>query len=1720
MTNDRLNVKFYYPEILNYAMVQSQKTEPASLDISSPEELHDVAIVIGGESITEVRTPVSMIPAGNTVTFRDIRITPDAARLRRATESVSEMIHLAIVQHAGSESPETVFKEDYPVRLLAFNEWPGDHVYPELIASFVTPNAPELSAIQTRAGAILKRLTGDSALDGYQTQDANRVRAQVAAVFDALREAGIVYSAPPASFERTGQRIRLAPDLLKEKVGTCADSSVLMASVLESIGLHPLIITVPGHMFIGCWLVDKYSAQAVNDDASFLRSRSGEGVNELVLVNAVCISSDSDISFEDAVAGTKKYLSDDAGETVIVDVKRCRLERVLPLPLEGEAEENGGVRHEAVTDSVESHYSIDENDLSDEKGSDYRRKIWERKLLDLTLRNNLLNMRTGRKVMAFMPGNAGRVEDILQAGKDLTILPVQESGSDELLQEGLRHGSVYSELKAEDLQPELTHLYRESRNSLDENGANTLFIVFGTLKWYETEKSVVAREAPLLLFPVQLIRKSAGTFVLRGRDEDMNVNTTLLEYLRTQFGVSIKGLSELPVDGSGYDIDRILATIRAQIAGRPRWEIKDRCLLGLFSFSKFVMWNDIHENFSLIAKNPIIEALVARRTLGGDEAAVDVRSLDGEKEPGELCVPIEADSSQLGAIEMAGEGRSFIMYGPPGTGKSQTITNIIANALCHDRRVLFVAEKSAALEVVQKRLERIGIGAFCLELHSNKATRSHMLEQLQAALDAGHPAEPAGFEEKSRELFEERQHLRKYIDALHKKGSRGLSVYDCIAGYERRKGLPLEIDRACITDSMTRDDITALAGKVSALEQVFSITGNPLEHPLRGLTVKEESLSASEKLRDALSAVAAALPDAAKALGKFEELTHREQGQTFADFGEALSSIGTWEVAEEAKRKLLTAWAPEALDLQPLALKQEWEDAKGSFILLRYFKKKAFIKKNRIYNASLTAENADSEIGALLSYSRMRRELPDGAVRAGELPPEGRKSLRALNDALSAMSPVAETDLSTLREAESMMQTWLGSTGKARDWAYWCRARKELLDLHMEPVLNAVLDDGIPPREASERFLKALCRKLASEMIDAEPDLSAFRGPVFEESIRQYRRLAEEFRLLSQKELFCHLAARIPARLSEPSAQSEMGKLRRYIASRGRGMTIRRIFDEVPHLIQRLCPCMLMSPISVAQFLRLDSEPFDLVIFDEASQMPTSEAVGTIARGKALVVAGDPKQMPPTSFFSSDTTDESESDYDDMESILDDCRTLSMAAAPLQWHYRSRSESLIAFSNLEYYGGSLYTFPSVRDRVSMVRYVPVEGTYDFGRTRSNRAEADAIVGEVIRRWRDPVLKKDSIGIIAFSKAQQNLIDDVLTERIAGDAELEAMAAEENEGLFVKNLENVQGDERDVILFSVGYGPDSRGRVSMNFGPLNGKGGERRLNVAVSRARKEMMVFAILRPEQIDLSRSSARGVEGLKRFLEFARSGQIALSGAQLGTKAGEGVAESVAEEVRRMGYAADTSVGRSSFRIDIAVSDPKDRDRYILGILCDGEGYYRTKTERDREIVQPSVLRGLGWRLIRVWSVDWFVNREKELSRIREALEEAVKANGRPSEEKESPAPLPLPQETPRAPEPRGADLKSGAAGTVSSASPLPDFRRAPGQTIDDVPSGKIDEAILFVVSQSVSLPEADLRKGAAQALGFSRSGAHISQVLSAHIGGLVCSGKLLRQDESITMP
>lgn len=401
--------------------------------------------------------------------------------------------------------------------------------------------------------------------------------------------------------------------------------------------------------------------------------------------------------------------------------------------------------------------------------------------------------------------------------------------------------------------------------------------------------------------------------------------------------------------------------------------------------------------------------------------------------------------------------------------------------------------------------------------------------------------------------------------------------------------------------------------------------------------------------------------------------------------------------------------------------------------------------------------------------------------------------------------------------------------------------------------------------------------------------------------------------------------------------------------------------------------------------------------------MPTSEAVGAIARGKALIVVGDSKQMPPTSFFTSSQVDEEEADIDDMESILDDCRTLSMREYYLSWHYRSKHESLIAFSNSQYYDNKLLTFPSIDDQSVKVRLVKVDGKYDKGRTRSNPEEAHAIVKDVMCRLADKELQQQSIGIVSFNKVQQNLIEDILNEELDRHPDLKDVAMGGKEPLFIKNLENVQGDERDVILFSVGYGPDKFGKVSMNFGPLNNAGGERRLNVAVSRARYEMVVYSTLSASQIDLKRSSAKGVEGLKAFLEYAENGRLPLlnTTGDASTKLNI-LIEQICEAIRERGYTVTPSIGRSDFKVDIAISAKDNPDRYILGILCDGRSYYETKTTRDREIVQPSILQQLHWRTMRVYSIDWYENRERVISQILNELKEAESGQPAPVKPKQ----------------------------------------------------------------------------------------------------------------------
>jgi very-short-patch-repair endonuclease len=459
--------------------------------------------------------------------------------------------------------------------------------------------------------------------------------------------------------------------------------------------------------------------------------------------------------------------------------------------------------------------------------------------------------------------------------------------------------------------------------------------------------------------------------------------------------------------------------------------------------------------------------------------------------------------------------------------------------------------------------------------------------------------------------------------------------------------------------------------------------------------------------------------------------------------------------------------------------------------------------------------------------------------------------------------------------------------------------------------------------------------------------------------------------------------------------KAELGLLRREIGKKMRHIPVRQLLSRIPKLLPRLKPCVLMSPLSVAQYLEPSHPAFDVVIFDEASQIPVWDAVGAIARGTQLIVVGDPKQLPPTNFFNiTDDPDAEGGDSDlqqDLESILDELLSNGLRHKRLQWHYRSRHESLIAFSNRHYYENELLTFPSPEMAHGGVRFKHVpDARYDKGKSRTNPVEARALVEELVRRLRQTDGPPRSYGVVTFSQAQQHLVEDLLDKERRKYPEIEVHFNDEppvdSEPVFVKNLENVQGDERDVIMFSICYGPDETGRISMNFGPLNRDGGERRLNVAITRAKHEVLVFSSLRGEQIDLTRTRARGVCDLKYFLDYAERGPKALAAATTAsadTEADSEFERMVADRIHAAGYEVHHQVGCSGYRINIGVIDPRCPGRYLLGVECDGATYHRAATARDRDKLRQMILEGLGWKLYRIWSTDWWHDAEAETGKL-----------------------------------------------------------------------------------------------------------------------------------------
>ncbi len=574
--------------------------------------------------------------------------------------------------------------------------------------------------------------------------------------------------------------------------------------------------------------------------------------------------------------------------------------------------------------------------------------------------------------------------------------------------------------------------------------------------------------------------------------------------------------------------------------------------------------------------------------------------------------------------------------------------------------------------------------------------------------------------------------------------------------------------------------------------------------------------------------------------------------------------------------------------------------------------------------------------------------------------------------------------------------------GEIQDWIDYQSLREDFDNSGLLGLFAELIQRRLEREKLTQIVLKSMLQTWIDYLFKEKSALRNFRGQNHEALISEFRELDRKHCQLGASRIIFEANKRKPkGEFVVPGGEEAL--LLREAHKQRRHLPIRRLFGEISNLLVRLKPCLLMSPLSVSQFLDPGQMNFDLVVFDEASQIRTEDAVGAIYRGSKLVICGDNKQLPPTAFFEQGMSEE----YDDQEieeafdvfpSILDECLAIGMPQGLLRWHYRSKHESLIAFSNHLFYGNKLVTFPGSdsKDPKLGIEFKPIDGVYDRSGRRDNPKEAEEIVRLVSQHFFE--YPNRSLGVVAFSIAQMTAIQDRIEKLMRERPELQSYFKEDRlEGFFIKNLENVQGDERDVMIFSVGYGKDASGKLDMRmFGPLTRVGGERRLNVAVTRAREKVILVSSIRAADLDLSNTRAPGILALHRYLDYAERGAEALNLKMYEPGEFESPLErEVASVIRSHGYEVVPQVGYSGFRIDLGVIDPAEPGRYLLGVECDGATYHSAYTARDRDRLRQEILEKFGWRIHRIWSPDWVMRREKEADRLKEAIEKALFSRG-----------------------------------------------------------------------------------------------------------------------------
>jgi very-short-patch-repair endonuclease len=1220
---------------------------------------------------------------------------------------------------------------------------------------------------------------------------------------------------------------------------------------------------------------------------------------------------------------------------------------------------------------------------------DRARQSWIRKLIDLSRRNNLLYYRplkTG--TLDLSSADAAGMAALLSGVESISISKLLPNGKDE---------SVTSLAR---------DIARRALANAEEKGLQTLFVALGMATWVESDGGRPP-DAPVLLFPVALETKGSRSFFIR-RAGDVQLNLVLLHVLDSKFGVSLDSeelLSHLLGDDEGepFDPAPLYAELRRRAADATGFDVKPSAILGNFAFQKMAMVKDIQERANELAANDIVAAIAgdqeARSAVSASQQDLDPKELDRIPPDNEFIV-LDADSSQQCAIANVVAGQNAVIHGPPGTGKSQTIANLIGALAATGHRLLFVAEKRAALEVVLRRLNDVGLRHLAIDLHGADLSPRKVMQQVSEALDKVRNAVPVDSDKIHKQLVDRRARLNKHVERLHlRRLPTGLNIY-------QMQGKLLRLGDKLKTTTRWRGD------------ELYRLNPDTAER-VRDLLHEAAGFESLFIRTDPSPWTGADLPDGA-AVERALDVVSRASAQTFPAFKASIhtvvqqsglrrpSSIGSAREITDlvaAVQVMLELYSPHIYRQDHFFLLRSLDSGKSGGIsgAWAWLTNNAYRRARRIVRAARKAGPA-SVATLFTELEKMERQSAQWKKQAenGPIPCRvadftiHKKNIDALFkqlDQLASVLPGIHIEQLTVDELCSLLTRLAADNSTPQEIPKLTQIEKGLVAAGITQLISEIREK----KSESTGWVRMFDYSWFASTLDAasqsDPEIRGFKGATHNSYVDEFVDLDEErIAIAAERVRRAHGLRAIEAMNAHAGQQylikAEAAKIKRHLP-------LRKVFAQAAEVLTAVCPCWMASPLSVSQLLDGGKEYFDFVIFDEASQVLPEDAVPAMLRGKRVVVAGDNKQLPPTTFFAAGdeedyAAEEEAGAAEGYESLLDMMVPL-VRCCYLDWHYRSRDEALINFSNHHIYQGRLVTFPGPGGPPVISHELVHQEPGVDGQEESSNAEVNKVVDVVICHARDH--PSETLGVITMGIKHMNRVQAALDRELEKHPKLEEyFDPNTHERFFVKNLERVQGDERDAIIISIGYGKDRAGNLPLRFGPLVSEGGRRRLNVAITRARRKLTVVSSFSHTDIDLSRVRAgSGVELLRNYLQYAASRGKRLGEEQLTTIPLNDFEAEVFDVLTGQGLKLIPQLGASHFRIDMVAEHPSKPGRFVLAIECDGATYHSSYTARDRDRLRQQQLENLGWRFHRIWSTDWFMRKEGEVERARQAFQGAV---------------------------------------------------------------------------------------------------------------------------------